>query len=52
MSSQTKINNLDYLIDQAFKINSLFVLSFENENGRISFSKYCTTNVKIKDLMR
>ena len=25
MSSQTKINNLDYLIDQAFKINSLFV---------------------------
>ena len=32
MTNQTKNNNLNYLIDPTFiKVNSLFVLSFENE---------------------
>ena len=49
MSNQTKNNNLNYLIDPTFiKVNRLFVLSFENEDDRISFSKYYTTNVEIK----
>ena len=46
LSNQTKNNNLNYLID---KVNSLFVLSFENENDRTSFSHYYTPNVEIKD---
>ena len=46
LSNQTKNNNLNYLID---KVNSLFVLSFENENDRTSFSEYYTLNVEIKD---
>ena len=46
MTSQTKNNNLNYLIDPIFtKVNRLFVLSFENENDRNSFSKYYITNV-------
>ena len=50
MSSQTKNNNLNYLIDPTFiKFNRLFVLSFENEDDRISFSNYYTPNVEIKD---
>ena len=41
MTNQTKNNNLNYLIDLTFtKVNRLFVLSFENENDRTSFSKY------------
>ena len=41
MSNQTKNNNLNYLIDPAFtNVNRLFILSFENENDRTSFSKY------------
>ena len=41
MTNQIKTNNLNYLIDPTFtKINRLFVLSFENENDRTSFSKY------------
>ena len=49
MSNQAKNNNLNYLIDPTFiKVNRLFVLSFENEDDRISFSKYYTTNVEIK----
>ena len=48
MTNQT--NNLNYLIDPTFtKVNRLFVLSFENENDRISFSKYDVPNVQIKD---
>ena len=50
MTNQTKTNNLDYLIDPAFnKVNILFVLSFENEEDRTSFSKYYTPKVEIKD---
>ena len=50
MTNQTQTNNFNYLIDPTFnKINSLFVLSFENEEDRISFSKYYTPEVEIKD---
>ena len=50
MTNQTKNNNLNYLIDPTFtKVNRLFVLSFETENDRTSFSKYYVPNVQIKD---
>ena len=50
MTNQTQNNNLDYLINSTFtKVNRLFVLSFENENDRTSFSKYYVPNVRIKD---
>ena len=49
MTNQTKSNNLNYLIDPTFtKVNRLFVLSFENENDRTSFSKYYVPNVQVK----
>ena len=39
MSNETKNNNLNYLIDPTFtKVNRLFLLSFEDENDRTSFS--------------
>ena len=51
MTNQTKNNNLSYLIDPTFtKVNRLFVLSFENENDRTSFSKYYVRNVQTEDL--
>ena len=47
MTNQTKINNLNCLVDPTFtKVNGLFVLSFENENDRTSFSKYYVPNVQ------
>ena len=52
MINQTENNNynLNYLIDSTFiKINRFSVLSFEGEDDRISFSKYYTPNIKIKD---
>ena len=50
MTKQVKTNNLNYFIDPTFsKANKLFVLSFENEDDRTSFSKYYTPSVKIKD---
>ena len=50
MTNQTKTNNLNYLIDKTFtKVNRLFVLSFENEEDRTSFSKYYVSKVEIKD---
>ena len=50
MTNQTQNNNLNYLIDPTFtKVNRLFVLSFENEDDRRSFSKYYVPNVQIKD---
>ena len=50
MTNQTQNNKLNYLIDPTFtKVNRLFVLSFENENDRISFSKYDVPNIQIKD---
>ena len=51
MSNQSKNNNSNYLIDPTFiKVSRLFVLSFENQDNRISFSKYYTPNIEIKDL--
>ena len=50
MTNQTKNNNLNYLIDSRFnKVNSFFVLSFDNENDRTSFSEYYVQNVQIID---
>ena len=45
-----QIDHLNHLIDPAFiKVNRLFVLSFENEEDRTSFSKYYVPKVEIKD---
>ena len=49
MTNQTKNNNLNDLIDPTFtKVNRLFVLSFENQNDRTSFSRYYVSNFQIK----
>ena len=41
---------LNNLIDPTFsQVNRLFVLSFENEVDRTSFSKHYTPKVEIKD---
>ena len=41
---------LNYLISQSFQgVNRLFVLSFENEDGRTSHSTYYLAKVEIKD---
>ena len=41
MSSQTKNNNLNYLMDPTFtKAKRLFVLSFDNEEDRTYFGDY------------
>ena len=57
MTNQTKTNylfnctfNYNCLIDPTFtKVNRLFVLSFKNEEGRTSFSRYYEPKVEIKD---
>ena len=50
MSNHNKNNNLNYLIDPTFsKFNRLFVLSFENEDDRVCFSKYFAPTVEIAD---
>ena len=50
MSNQNKNNNLNYLIDTTFSnVTGLFVLSFENEDGRTSYYKYYVPSVEIKD---
>ena len=47
ITNQTKNNNLNYLVDPTFtKVNRVFVLSFENENDRTSFSKYYVPSVQ------
>ena len=52
MPNQTKSNNLNYLIDPKFtNVNRLFVLSFENEDDRTSFSKYYAPKIEIKTSM-
>ena len=49
MTNQTKNNNLNYLIDATFtKVNRFFVLPFQNEDDRTSFSKYYIPSVEIK----
>ena len=48
MSNQNKNNNLNYSIDPTFSnVNRLFVLSFENEDDRTSYYKYCMPTVEI-----
>ena len=50
MSNHARNNNLNYLIDPTFTgVNRLFVLSFENEEDRTSFSEYYVLTVEIKD---
>ena len=50
MTNQTKTNHLNHFIDSTFtKVNGLFVLSLENEEDSISFSKYYVPKVEIKD---
>ena len=53
ITTQTKNNNLDYLIDLTSRnINRLFVLSFKNGNNdptRNYFHKYYIPLVEIKD---
>ena len=50
MSNQTKNNNLNYLIDPTFtNVNRLFVLTFENEYDRTSFSEYYLPKVEIEE---
>ena len=50
MSNQTNNNSLDYQIDPTCtKVNRLFVLAFENEEDRTSFSKCYVPKVEIKD---
>ena len=50
MSNQTANNNLNYLIDPtSSNANRLFVVSFENEEDRTSFSNYYVPKVEIKD---
>ena len=50
MSNQTKYNNLNYLTDPTFtNLNRLFVLTFENQDDKTSFSKYYLPKVEIKD---
>ena len=40
ITNQAKTNNLNYLIDKTFsKVNMLFVLLFESEDEKASFSK-------------
>ena len=48
MSNQTKNNNLNYLIDPtSINVNRIFFSALENEDYKISFSKYYTPpNVK------
>ena len=49
MTNHAKTNDLNYLIDPiSSKVNRLFVLSFENEDDRISYSKYYTQKVEIE----
>ena len=50
MYNQTKNSNLNYVIDPTFtNVNRLFVLTFENEDDRTSFSKYYVSNAEIKE---
>ena len=49
LTNQAKINHFNHLINPTFtKVNKLFVLSFENEEDRTSFSKYYVPKVEIQ----
>ena len=50
ITSRAVNNNLNYLIDPTFsKVHRLFVLAYENEDDRYSYSKYYTPTVEIKN---
>ena len=50
MTNQAETNYLNHLIDPTFtRVNRIFVLSFESEEDKISFSKYYVPKVEIKD---
>ena len=50
MTNQTKTDHINHLIDPTFiKVYRLFVLSFENEEDKTSFSKYYVPKVEVKD---
>ena len=50
MTNQTKTSHLNYLIHPTItKVYRLFVLLFEKEEDRTSFSKYYGPKVEIKD---
>ena len=48
--NQSAMNNLNYLIGSTFNnVNRLFVLAFENEKDRSSYSKYYMPSIEVKD---
>ena len=50
ISTKAQNRYLNFLINPSFQgLNGLFVLSFENENGRTSHSEYYLPKVEIKD---
>ena len=50
ISTEAQNQYLDFLINLSFQgINKIFVLSFENENSRTSYSKYYLPKVELKD---
>ena len=50
MTNQAKTNNLNYLIDSTFNnVSTLFVLLFQKEEDKSSFSKCYPLKTEIKD---
>ena len=50
ISTEAQNQYLDFLINLSFQgINKIFVLSFENENSRTSYSEYYLPKVELKD---
>ena len=50
MSNQDRNNNLNYLIDPTFtSVNRLFVLSFETETDRTSYTRYYEPKIEMKN---
>ena len=50
VSTEIPKQYLDYLIDPSFQgINTLFVLSFENNKHRKSYKRYFLPTVEVKD---
>ena len=50
ITNQAINNNLNILIDPTFtKVHRLFVLAYENEDDRTSYSKYYLPKVEIKN---
>ena len=50
MTTEAVNNNLNILIDPTFtNVNRLFVLAYQNADGRQSFSQVYLPNVMVKD---